>query len=333
LSWIFSSVGRALLLPKQSVHKIYSILVTLLFVAVSALESRGESFQLADGTAITGEVVLPGTDAGLNIRLGEGKYQRVAWPQFSQATLQELAKNPKLAPFVQSLIEVPEEERLKKTEVTINPVPRLERPTKSSILGGLFQSSVGLVVLLLIYAGNIYVAYEISIMRAYPAALVCGLAAVAPVIGPIIFLCVPTRMPSNEMNEEEALPAEESAAGHAPHAPTQGQPYPPPESAGAAHTASAKSTPESQVFKRGQFTFNRRFIETKFPGFFGVARREGDKDMVLVIKSARGEYTATRITRITGNEMHVEVRKGQATQEITVAFTEIMELTLKHKDA
>lgn len=313
-------------------HKICSIIATLVFVLLSASHACAETFQLTDGTTITGEVVLPGTGDGLNIRLGEGKYQRVAWTQFAQPTLQSLAKNPKLAPFVEPLIEVPEEEKLKKTEVTINPVPHLERPAHPAILGGLFQSSVGLALLLLIYAANIYAAYEISIMRAYPAGLVCGVAAVVPILGPIGFLFVPTRMPAEESPAEEEASAEEAAA-HAPQAAVQGQPYPPPATAGAAHAPAAKSLPEPQVFKRGQFTFNRRFIETKFPGFFGVARREADKDMVLVVKSARGQYEATRITRITGNDMHVEVHKGGASHEVPVPFTEIMELILKHKDA
>ncbi len=48
--------------------------------------------------------------------------------------------------------------------------------------------------------------------------------------------------------------------------------------------------PQTVIYQRGQFTFNRRFIETKFPGFFGVVRRDADKDMVLIIKSSRGEY-------------------------------------------
>jgi hypothetical protein len=39
--------------------------------------------------------------------------------------------------------------------------------------------------------------------------------------------------------------------------------------------------PQTEVFQRGQFTFNRRFFETKFSGFFGMMRREADKDMVL----------------------------------------------------
>ena len=96
----------------------------------------------------------------------------------------------------------------------------------------------------------------------------------------------------------------------------------------AAAPSETPTHPEPQVFKRGQFTFNRRFIETKFAGFFGIARREGDKDMILLIKTSRAHLTATRISRIAANDMHVESTQG----EVQVAFADIQEITLKHKD-
>jgi len=100
-----------------------------------------------------------------------------------------------------------------------------------------------------------------------------------------------------------------------------------------AHAAPAADLPQTQVFQRGAFTFNRRFFETKFPGFFGVVRREAEKDLLLVIKAARGEYTGTRITRIAGNDLHLEIHKGAASEEVLIPFTEIKEVQLKHKDA
>ena len=48
--------------------------------------------------------------------------------------------------------------------------------------------------MLLLYAANIYAGYEISIFRARPPALVCGVSAVLPLIGPIIFLSMPTKI-------------------------------------------------------------------------------------------------------------------------------------------
>ena len=64
---------------------------------------------------------------------------------------------------------------MKKTEVpNIQRVPRLERPETHSLVGALFTTGLGLFILLLLYAGNIYAAYEISIFRAQSPALVCG---------------------------------------------------------------------------------------------------------------------------------------------------------------
>jgi hypothetical protein len=311
------------------VRRLRWILAGLWLCALCCAGARAETFELTDGQTLTADIVS-WNEAGLLLNLGGGKYERYPWTRFSQATLKALAQKPKLAPLVEPFLEIPVESRIKKTEVQIKPVERLALPPRGSLFGALFGSSVGLAALLLIYAANLYAAYEISIVRAYPAAMVCGIAAVAPIIGPAVFLCLPTRVAS----------AEEWKPGHAPaHAAEAVAPgaEAPVETAGAgvaaAEAPSAPKLPPTQVFARGQFTFNRRFFETKFPGFFGLIRRDADKDMVLVVKAARGEFVAHRITRITANEIYLDVRKGAASQEVSVPFVEIREVQFKHKDA
>ncbi|HWI59109.1 MAG TPA: hypothetical protein VNZ22_17920, partial [Bacillota bacterium] len=99
-------------------------------------------------------------------------------------------------------------------------------------------------------------------------------------------------------------------------------------------TPAAKAAlPPTTTYQRGQFTFNRRFFETKFSGFFGAVRRDADRDMELIVKSLRGEYNVHRISRIAANDVHLEVQHGPATQEVMVSFQEIQEIRLKHKDA
>ncbi|HEY2081346.1 MAG TPA: hypothetical protein VGI88_01070, partial [Verrucomicrobiae bacterium] len=100
-----------------------------------------------------------------------------------------------------------------------------------------------------------------------------------------------------------------------------------------APAASGAPLPPTQVFQRGAFMFNRRFFETKFPGFFGVVRRDAEKDMLLVIKAARGEFIAERISRISANDLHAQIRTGHVSEEVTIPFTEIQEVKLKHKDS
>jgi hypothetical protein len=214
---------------------------------------------------------------------------------------------------------------------------------------------VGLFVIVLLYGAGIYAAYEVALFRRRSPGMVCGLAAVPGLglLSPIIFLSLPAQRMSNE--EEETYQAEVNAP-EAPSFVVPGMPPVTPQAAAGSpadtgspgesgesgglkisHAAPAEAAgaalPQTQVFQRGAFMFNRRFFETKFAGFFGVARRESDKDMVMVIKSARGEYQAERISRISANELYAQVRKGPATEEVMIPFTEVQEVRLKHKDS
>jgi hypothetical protein len=199
----------------------------------------------------------------------------------------------------------------------------------------------------LIWAANVYAGFEVAIFRARPIGLVAGLAAVFPIVAPIIFLAIPTRVEGGatqaDMQMETGAPAgaaaPHAAAAHAHAAPaTIGLPGAPAAGQESVATetvqvAPAASLPETQTFQRGQFTFNRRFFETKFSGFFGMARHGANKDMVLVIKAGRAQHVAERITRISASDVHFEVVVGAARQEIMMPFGEIQEIQLKHKDA
>ncbi|MFO1476463.1 MAG: hypothetical protein U1F98_07415 [Verrucomicrobiota bacterium] len=308
--------------------------------SLSLLAGRADTFQLTDGQTLTGDVVSF-NESGLILRLPEGKYaDRTPWTKFSQDDLKKFSKNAKMAPLVEPFIEVSPEEKVKKTEVEIREIPRLDRPPRTSLISALLSSSVGLVCLLLVYAANIYAAFEVAVFRARPKVMICSLAAI-PVLGflaPIVFLAMPTHI---EKTEEESPEVQAATA--------QSFSVPPPSGAEAPASAaeaqsslrlsaakaggSTGSLPTTQVFQRGAFTFNRRFFETKFPGFFGVIRRDAEKDMVLLFKAARGQHVAQRITRIAANDIHIQVQKGAASEEVMIPFVEIQEIHLKHKDA
>jgi hypothetical protein len=307
-----------------------------------------ETFKLVNGETLTGEVLMTSAnDLGLQIKLGDNKYERVSWASFSQEDLKNFAKVPKLAPLVEPFIEVTKEERIAKTEVDIKQPPRLERPAPQSLLGALFASGPGFLVLLLLYAANIYAGYEIAIFRARPPLLVCGVSAVLPFAGPIIFMSLPTLVAPAAETWEPAPEVAAAATGADTVNPMQaeGAEHPTALRLAASGSSDAErlghfeggeekpSVPQTVVYQRGQYTFNRRFIETKFAGFFGVIRRDAERDMVMVVKSARGEYVGQRISRIAANDLHLQVQRGHATEEVMIPFVEIKEIVVRHKDA
>ena len=160
--------------------------------------------------------------------------------------------------------------------------------------------------------------------------MVCAIAAAAPVIGPVVFLCLPPRV----LKSHDELAAE-SMAQHASEIPQvfrAGQEGHAPEEA-AAGAPAAPARPKVTVYQRGQTTFNRRFFETKFAGFLRLVPGEAEKDMLIYIKSARGEHLGQRLTRIMPNELHLQVHKGGATVDVIVPFTEIYEVQVRPRDA
>jgi hypothetical protein len=318
----------------------FCLLMGVVVWGLLARTAGADTFTLANGETISGELLSSSAnDAGVQIRTGEGKYEKVAWDRFSQDDLKKFAQIKKMEPFVEPFIEVTQEEKIKKTEVpNLKQPPRLERPTSQSLFGAMFSSGLGLFIVLLLYAANIFAGYEVSIFRAQPVALVCGVSAVLPLIGPIIFLSMPTKVAAVAETWETAPPAGAEAAPAA-------EAVNPMQAEGAGHQAGGlklahteaeqpqAALPPTTTYQRGQFTFNRRFFETKFPGFFGVVRRDADRDMVLVIKAARGEYMGQRISRIAANDLHLQVQRGGASEEVMIPFQEIQQIQLKHKDA
>src|SRR5262249_3741684 len=269
-------------------------MLPLLVSGFSGAIAWAGAYKLANGETLNGEVLpTSANDQGVQVKVGEGEYQRVPWANFSQDDLKNFAKNQRMQPFVEPFIEPNPEEKVKKTEVHIKPPPRLERPARQSLFGAFFSSGLGIFIMLLLYAATIYAGFEVAIFRAQPPLLVCGLSAV-PFLGifaPIVFLILSTNVkggaePVEAPSTVEAVP-HPAAEAEAAVNPMLDEKAAHPSSLRLAHSEEPKSTlPETITYQRGQFTFNRRFFETKFPGFFGVVRREAEKDLVLVIKSS-----------------------------------------------
>lgn len=292
--------------------------------------ARADTFQLADGASLAGDVVVF-NDNGITFRIADDTYTNVMWTKLSQDALKQLSQNPKIQPLVEPFIEIPPSERPPKPEIKIQDVERLELPPEQSLLGALFSSSVGLFVLLLIYAANLYAGFEIAVVGARPIGLVMGVAAVLPVLGPVIFLLLPMRVEAKTVLAEEQVESDPQIFSVPEEPPKetihivasgfQGERPPEPESS------------QTEIFQRGQFTFNRRFLETKFSGFFGIVRPEVDRGKTLMVKTPGALLTIERISRIGDNEVHFEVVQGGERREIMVSFAEIQQIQLKPKDA
>ena len=302
--------------------------------------ASADEFKLANENILRGELASADED-GLVVKLDVGGFsKREPWINFSQETLKELAQNPKVASLVEPFIELEPEQikaRERQKEIVVKPVSsRMERPSAKSGLVAAFITPLGLVILAVLMLASLYAAYEIALFRRQPVALVCGLSVLLPGLAPLIFLCLPTRVERShaEAEPEEAVAVETAGSPAKATSAFAGQGHLP---QGGLSLATAQKQEGGgaplQMYTRGEFTFNRRFFETKFPGFFRIVPSEAEKDLVIVIKAVRGEYVGKRISRISSNEMHIQLQSGNASAEVMIPFAEIQSVQIRHKDA
>jgi hypothetical protein len=289
-------------------------------------------YRLANGNILEGKF----TDAdeeGMVIELDAGGFSRRApWINVSQETLRELAQDPEIREFAEPFIEPTPEElaaRRERKEIIVRQVPtRFERPAE---LPGLFAgllTPIGLLLLAILMGANLYAAYEVALYRQQSVPVVCMVSFFLPLLGPIIFLSLPTQSDASEPAYE--VPTEVAGAVARK---TTGMVTAKP--GGLSLAAAEKAGPgaahsQPQVYNRGDHTFNRRFFESKFPGFFRVVPGEAEKDLVLVFKCVKNEFVGKRISRISSNELHLQLLSTG--NEVSIAFNDITSVTVRHKD-
>lgn len=307
------AVARALL--ESRVRKILSL---CLWLGVVAWSSGAETLTLTDGASLSG-TIIKFDDNGLTLRLPGEVYAatNLSWSRLSQESLKQLQASPKIKPLVEAFIEPDESQRPAKPQIQIKEVTRLTQPANPSILGGLIHSSAGWVLLLVLYLANLFAAYEVSIFRGRPAWQVMALAAVLPVIGLIIFLAMPSVV-------TEEPPPEGAGEGEAEAAP----PVEVVEEVQVVEAAPVEATAQPVIFTRGKFTFNKRFVETKFAGFVGSLNGDGLK-YVMAIKTLAGEFAVEKIAQVGSTDMILETAQGQ----VSVPFGEIQEIILHPRSA
>ncbi|MEK7686044.1 MAG: hypothetical protein AAB466_11540 [Verrucomicrobiota bacterium] len=319
--------------------RLFVLILSLIWQAASA--GLAAEYRLTNGDVLKGEAASFNDD-GLIVRLDLGGFsQRVGWGRLTQEALKELAKDARATRFVEPFIEIPPEvkhkEKAKKKEIVLRPVPRVERPAGKPKFFASLITPPGLMVLIVLFLANLYAGYEVAQYRNRPVAVVCGLSVLAPVLGPILFLSLPgaAEAPSPD---QQSLAEAQAAAAEILSDPLSNQSAAVPAQGGLGLAAAAKfvkSEPtitEGAAYKRGDHTFNRRFFETKFPGFFRVVPSEAEKDLVIVVKAVKQEYVAKRISRISSNEMHLQLQRGGGA-EVSVSFGEIVEVQIRRQDA
>jgi hypothetical protein len=300
-----------------------------------------EEYKLADGSTIDGAISSL-DDSGVVFRLRvTGTFsQRIPWSRFSQDALNTMSSDPRAMPFVEPFIELPPEAKPKPKPIVIKDVAKVERPVGRPSFFTSFTTPLGLVILGLVYLANLMAGYEVAHYRNRPVAAVCGVSALLPLAGPLIFLASPSvEMESSPMEgSDEAGPgvaaggakgttsrrltgkAVAPAGGGLKVAATEGEKGP----------SVTKGQPK--IYSRGEHTINRRFIETQFSGFFRVVPTAAERDLVVVFKTAKEEYVAKRISRISSNEVFIQLLSGGGTKEQSVPFAEIAQIQIRHKD-
>ncbi len=310
----------------------------LLSFALLLLVARAAEYHLITGDVYKGELSAADKD-GLVVRLESGDFSpRIDWAKLSDDTLKELADNPRAKKFVEPFLEPPSETIAiqQAKEIPVRQPTRLDLPEMKKGAITALTTPNGLILLIVLFFANLYGAFEVARFKWRPVALVCGLSAVLPVLGPIIFLVLPRNTPEVEEGATRESASQTSLGVPGPGASTSTSGT---ASGGAAaalgisKSATASGQPADGVprtFKRGESTFNRRFFETQFPTFFRVVTTEADKDLVIEVSAGKKSVIAARISRISANEINF---KNANNQEIAVTFAEITEVKLRHKDA
>lgn len=295
-----------------------------------ALPASAAELTMADGSVISGELVAPNDDGTVIRRTSGGLSPRISWDRFSQATLTELANDPALKILVEAYIDAPESplEAEPPPIVVQDPPGKVDRPARKPGLFAVFRTPAGWFIALILLAANFYAAYEVAVFRNYPFAAVIGTSAVLPILGPVLFLCMPNRV-------EETGPAEGEFDAPQEVANTGAQDLAAAGLGGSALSLSAgkaaatSGAAQHAVYKAADTEFNRAFFERSFPLFFRLTRADSDKDTVLALRTSKGEVVAVRISRISSNEIGLITQKGQ---EVQLRFGEISEVHVRGKN-
>ncbi len=298
-----------------------------LWAVLLSLSLRAAEYKLIDGSSLTGEIISADKDGFLMKLEGGGYSPKTDWGKLTDESLVEMAKNPKAHKFVEPYVIQPDEEIVQKTpkELKLSEPARVSRPEVKKSMAAAILSPGGLFFLGLIYLANIFFAFQVARFRWRKPALVCGLAAVLPIVGPLVFLAMPKWQPPVEI-DATAVAMAATTLTVADSGPSLVQQMGL-RAGGGAGTPTAGSGEIPRTFGRGDFNFNRRFFETQFPDFLPGAADSATAGLVMDIQTAAGHVVADKINRMNANEVIVRV---PGRDESPIDYGTIVQITLRH---
>ena len=294
------------------------LLAWLAVVRLGAIEVR-----LIDGTSLSGEIITADKDAFV-LRLDGGGYSpRTDWGRLTDESLLLLSKHPKAGRFVEPYVTAPTAEEVKKERKPFK-VADPQRVTNPQVSKGVLAALLtpgGMFFLGLMYAANIFFGYEVARYRWRSPALVCGLSAVLPVVGPLIYLAMPKWTPPEEVNATaEAMAATTLLVADSGPSLVQQMGL---RTGGGGIQG---NTDLPRTFGKGEFTFNRRFFETQFGMFLPSAQASEAEGLVMEFAMASGTFLANKINRMNASEVIVQRVDGE---EAPMEYGSIQSVTLR----
>ena len=190
-----------------------------------AQAAETHAFTLENGNVVEGYIADMDEET-LIVRKNRGDFsERIELVYLSQETLKWIKQQPSYLAkgydqLVDPYLELPEEEIQPPIINVRDPERPLQAVTKEdgSFVASL-GSPIGLLLVLAVYFGNLYAALHIAQFMSRPVAVVCGVSAIFPVFGPILFACMPPMVEESHAASAPDVPAAPSSGGAPPPLP------------------------------------------------------------------------------------------------------------------
>ena len=95
------------------------LFIVSLWFAAASLAAAAETLSLTDGGSVAGDIIKF-DDNGIMLKTPEETYTNVSWGRFSQASLKQLAGNPKIKFFAEPFIDPDPKQHSQKEDISIN---------------------------------------------------------------------------------------------------------------------------------------------------------------------------------------------------------------------